>query len=644
MHLRFRPFFLLSIPLFLYAIAVLLLGEWIIDDAGISYAYARNFSEGYGLVSQPGRVPVEGYSNFLWVMLLVPFFKLGIFHPIYLPKLLGLLAWVLVLAILQIHTLQLTKNPLFTVLGFTCMLLAPPLVIWTTSGLENPLSLLLVVLLFHHLVARPANWREKSGLLAALLAMNHPELVLFAAPGMLVAMWAGNTGEPRGKISLAAVMRFFVPWFAAFSSFMIFRYAMFSQWLPHTFYAKRVNIGLWASFYGMLERPQFLLERFFDATRAAFGNSGPYLLGFNLLALLYLWRQHKMPRAIAVALLLQGTGFVTFFVLDVDWMGEYRFATIFITFSLLVLIFMFAWAETALPKLQRARLPALLMALASVMLIAHYIPRFIEFAKRPPVPLAAIKRNKSDKYDAYKEVLGLSHASVMTFDLGAVLYYGRLKVYDLAGLCEPKVVETLKKDTAYWLFDHPEFFDYLFNEIKPTLIEVNGWFAKIASLNNDVRIERDYTAIDSYNDYYHPEVIAGVFVRKDALSKPGQLEQLRRAYRPAPAALPLMLRLSELWLSLQNPERESIDAGELMTKAMYFYRKEKNSFLAEKYYRKVLDVAPSHYGAKYHLAALLDHLGRSFEARPFWLEVEAHAQEYKDTRIIQDVSKRLCCA
>ena len=41
---------------------------WIVDDAAISMAYAANWVAGHGLVSQPGMPPVEGYSNFLWVV------------------------------------------------------------------------------------------------------------------------------------------------------------------------------------------------------------------------------------------------------------------------------------------------------------------------------------------------------------------------------------------------------------------------------------------------------------------------------------------------------------------------------------------------------------------------------------------------
>jgi len=83
--------FVIGLPFILYLLHVLLFGEWIIDDAGISFAYTRNLVQGYGLVSQAGLEPVEGYSNFTWVILFVPFFWLNLFHPILIPKLISIL-------------------------------------------------------------------------------------------------------------------------------------------------------------------------------------------------------------------------------------------------------------------------------------------------------------------------------------------------------------------------------------------------------------------------------------------------------------------------------------------------------------------------------------------------------------------------
>ena len=79
------------LPFALLVLHSLLFRTWIIDDAGISFAYSRSFAAGHGLVSQPGTNPVEGFSNFTWVMLLAPFFALRIFDPILTPKIVSLL-------------------------------------------------------------------------------------------------------------------------------------------------------------------------------------------------------------------------------------------------------------------------------------------------------------------------------------------------------------------------------------------------------------------------------------------------------------------------------------------------------------------------------------------------------------------------
>src|SRR5690348_12188698 len=58
---------LLSLGLLLVHVNVY---RFLTDDSYISFRYARNFAHGYGLVFNPGYEHVEGYSNFLWVVLL----------------------------------------------------------------------------------------------------------------------------------------------------------------------------------------------------------------------------------------------------------------------------------------------------------------------------------------------------------------------------------------------------------------------------------------------------------------------------------------------------------------------------------------------------------------------------------------------
>ncbi|MET0849573.1 MAG: hypothetical protein ABW020_00475 [Candidatus Rokuibacteriota bacterium] len=71
-----------------YAAHGLYFGSYIADDAGISFSYARSLTRGAGLVLSPGAERVEGYSNFLWTMMLAVSRALGI-GPVVAAKMLG---------------------------------------------------------------------------------------------------------------------------------------------------------------------------------------------------------------------------------------------------------------------------------------------------------------------------------------------------------------------------------------------------------------------------------------------------------------------------------------------------------------------------------------------------------------------------
>ena len=73
---RFRDaiFWTLLISTVLYGLMAtwfMMSGVEAIDDAYISLRYARNLVSGTGLVYNPGEY-VQGYTNFLWVMLYLP--------------------------------------------------------------------------------------------------------------------------------------------------------------------------------------------------------------------------------------------------------------------------------------------------------------------------------------------------------------------------------------------------------------------------------------------------------------------------------------------------------------------------------------------------------------------------------------------
>src|SRR3989442_748642 len=114
------------------------------DDAYISYRYAQNLARGHGLVFTPGD-RVEGYSNLLYVLLLTPFCRVAGPEAIYpISVALNLLfaagAWALFSRLAARR-----RDPLRAGLASLLFGLCPALWLWTASGMETPLFLLLQI-------------------------------------------------------------------------------------------------------------------------------------------------------------------------------------------------------------------------------------------------------------------------------------------------------------------------------------------------------------------------------------------------------------------------------------------------------------------------------------------------------------------
>ena len=72
-------------------ILMLVYVNFTIDDAFISFRYSEHLISGFGLVWNIGQSPVEGYSNFLWVLMIAVLFLFKL-NPIVSTKVMGLLS------------------------------------------------------------------------------------------------------------------------------------------------------------------------------------------------------------------------------------------------------------------------------------------------------------------------------------------------------------------------------------------------------------------------------------------------------------------------------------------------------------------------------------------------------------------------
>lgn len=209
------------------------LWTWYIEDAAISFSYARNLAEGWGLARFPGDERIEGYSNPLWVLWMALWERFGVTAWTSSKWTgAGLVAVTLPAAYVATRT---AGGRFWGVVAAVLLALDASFVIWSASGLENSLFCALLALGIARtlLEAQPGRWP-----LAVLcwlgLAITRPEGIVYAALGGFWALVQEATGERRwGRIAwwLAA---FFVP----FLAYHAIRYDYFAHPLPATYYAK----------------------------------------------------------------------------------------------------------------------------------------------------------------------------------------------------------------------------------------------------------------------------------------------------------------------------------------------------------------------------------------------------------------------
>jgi hypothetical protein len=201
------------------------------DDAYISYRYAQNLARGDGLVFNPGE-RVEGYSNLLHVLLLAPVARVAGPDAIYpisvgLNLLFAAGAWA-VFSRLAARRLVPPRAALASLLFGLC----PVLWLWTASGMETPLFLLLQIAMWL-LVDRAAQGEAvRSGGLAALVVLS----VLARADGFIVpaiaVLYLLAIGRKREAFVAGAALG------ATLASLVGWRLSYYGHPLPNTYYAK----------------------------------------------------------------------------------------------------------------------------------------------------------------------------------------------------------------------------------------------------------------------------------------------------------------------------------------------------------------------------------------------------------------------
>lgn len=252
------------------AASVLLLTGWrlfwfLSDDAFISFRYVSNSIADHGYVwNPPPFEPVEGYTNFLWVVLLDLVWRISDVTPPRAANVLSLIfsAITLVLAGLMIWRIEWAEHlrkHRTTCLGLALLgvLTNRTFLAWTSSGLETAMFVAFVLLWISCALRLHSTRKQRTGALmslaAALAALTRPDGLLFCIATICIWLFVCRTCRwkfmgtkllPLAPLGLVIVHLLWRRWF-------------YHDWLPNTYYAK--FSGMWPE-SGVRYALSFVLE------------------------------------------------------------------------------------------------------------------------------------------------------------------------------------------------------------------------------------------------------------------------------------------------------------------------------------------------------------------------------------------------
>jgi len=332
---------------------VLLRHAWISDDAFITLRTVRNLVEGEGLRWNLNE-RVQGFTHPLWMFSLAAVYSLT--HEPMAAGLLLSLGLSLVTLYLVAFRLRLPAPAVLLVMAG--LVASKSFVDYSTSGLENPLThLLFVLLVAEHMRGHEAGCDPQADsrrrafrvtLLAGLLALNRLDTMLVSLPFLLSAYWRlHDTFRGAGKTLVVG--------FAPLLLWQIFAVIYYGFPFPNTAYAK-LAAGIPSSALWLQGLGYHLSQIAFDPTSL--------LVIACALVLLVLQRERRLyPLGFGIVLYL-----VYIVRIGGDFMAGRYFALPLLASALLLALLL---REQLAQKSATAYLPAAVLTAAGLLLTVH---------------------------------------------------------------------------------------------------------------------------------------------------------------------------------------------------------------------------------------------------------------------------------
>ncbi len=457
------------------------------DDAFISYRYVKNFINGHGLVFNPGE-RVEGYTNFLWIIILSIFGQLGL-DIIIISKVLGVAAGATTLFLIhQISAIFLRKEAwLFSL--FVPLLLASnsAFAYWSISGLETGFFVMAVLLSVYFYFTHERLMIVSS----AASSLIRPEGVLVFAILILHKFFFSPTkggGSFGKKDNLKSCLSHIAGFALILLPFAVFKIFYYGDLLPNPFYAKTgFSLGY---------------------VKTGLGYFWLFLKHYGLWGVLYLVPIFFYKEVeVKGKLILLMVYIYTFYIIIIggDVLKAHRFFLPVLPF--LYLLFSFALMKAYL-RLKKQAIPIAMVIAFSIL--TFFLPRnWIMHVREAEIGLYV-------KMSRYAERLRQSFGTDFTLamsTIGAISYLTEAKVIDMLGLTDPYIAKHPEKIPGIFSTWKEKKFNtrYLLSR-DPDVIMFSTGFKPSAPAERALFLSSKFRK--NYYPYYFPEKILFVVYKK----------------------------------------------------------------------------------------------------------------------------------
>jgi hypothetical protein len=434
-----------------YLVILAVYRNFIFDDAFITYRYAKNLADGYGLTWNRDAAPTEGYTNFLLVVILAPLIKLGI-DPLIATRVLSVLSAVGVALLCgRLAILEYGAGRLTAVVVAAAFLPAAKTFFLSAVGLETVIFTFFLTLSFYYVTrfTRTASPRYVAlfGVSLFLAALLRPEALILA---VLFALFA-TIYRPGFRLRLTHLYAMLsLSLGLPILIYLAWKWSYFGGIIPNPFFIKATNAGLISSM-GLASIVSY------------------YTFEVRLLALavisLFISKQARLARTLAFLLVLSYTVFYVRVETLMDVGDRFLYpVTPFLYFLAMPVVcvlwnWLFSWRKSILIR-------GPIVALAGTLLI-YAAPRDVLSAT---VEVAHGRERSDDSENLFQKEYAIARTlsefgdirqtTIAFADAGVIPYFSEARSLDIAGLNDSFIAR--ERDTE-------KLVDYVFGQ-KPTLI------------------------------------------------------------------------------------------------------------------------------------------------------------------------------